>query len=144
MIESAILIGDFNSHPAFVQKIADAAKSLHLFQNVDQFLKSGPLSSEMILVSQQWSDEYTAADVSALLAACPLARIIVCQQEWCASDGRTRRLWPPAVCSPIGHWELRLEAELDVISGRRPPLPLTAGLEEIFAFDHAPRVTAQS
>lgn len=90
----------------------------------------------LVLVFQQHPDEYPRSQILGLIDRFPAARLVVCQGPWCASYGRTRDGWPPAVCVP---WEQvigRLDRELEVLAGRRPPLPLTAGLDEIFAFDH--------
>ena len=47
---------------------------------------------------------------------------------------RSRSDWPAAVVVDAGAFEQRLEMETQVLQGKRPPLPITAGLEEIAAF----------
>ncbi|MCA9079997.1 MAG: hypothetical protein KDA58_05530 [Planctomycetaceae bacterium] len=90
---------------------------------------------DLVLVCQHWSDEYRTDEVEQLLATCPLARVICCYGPWCASDGRTRNVWPLALRVPVEQAAMRIEAERLVALGLRAPLPCTATVEEIFAFD---------
>ncbi len=90
---------------------------------------------DLVLVCQHWPEEYRADEVERLLESLPLARIVCSYGPWCGSDGRTRTIWPAALRVPAERAASRILAELDVISGRRMPLPRTAGLEEVFAFD---------
>jgi hypothetical protein len=92
---------------------------------------------ELVLVCQHWSDEFTTQDVHCLIARYPLARLVCCYGPWCASDGRTRDIWPLAVRVPTDAAPDRIRRELDVLAGRRRPLPLTASRDEIFLFDNA-------
>jgi hypothetical protein len=96
---------------------------------------SGDFLPDLILACQHWPDEYTAAEVELLIARFPLARIVCCYGPWCVSDGRTRNYWPAAVRVPIEVAPDRIRLESRVIAGEIPPLPLTAGLDEVFAFD---------
>lgn len=90
---------------------------------------------DLIVVLQHWPDEFGVSDFHRLLHQFPLSRMIVCQGEWCAASGRTRCVWPPAVMVADAVFESRLLRERDVIRGRRAPLPLTATIDEVFAFD---------
>jgi hypothetical protein len=91
---------------------------------------------DLAVVCQSWSDEHAAADVEWLLTAFPLARVVCCSGEWCASDGRRRSVWPGAVRVPAWQIAQRLRTELRVLAGKVPPLPLTAGRDEVFAGEH--------
>ncbi len=64
----------------------------------------------------------------------PLARLVCCYGPWCASDGRTRDIWPLAVRVPVDAAAERIRRELEVLSGRRQPLPLTASRDEDLSF----------
>lgn len=101
---------------------------------------------DLVVVLQNWPDEYSRRDIEALIAASPLARIVCCYGAWCDSDGRTRTLWPPAVRVSTLAATLRLQHELELLRGGRcgPVLPLTGGREEIFAYDHSQPVAATS
>jgi len=90
---------------------------------------------ELVIVCQHWPNEYTSADVRKLLTAFPLARLVCCYGPWCASDGRTRDIWPLSVRVPAEFAVRRIDIELEVMAGTRPPLPLTASRDEIFLFD---------
>jgi hypothetical protein len=98
-------------------------------------------SADLIVVAQSWSDQYTPADVAALLSAAPLARILCVYGRWCDSDGRTRDIWPLAVRVPAEEFETRLRRELEVLERTLPPLPLTASRTEIFAARLPPAAT---
>lgn len=90
--------------------------------------------ADLLIVIQQWPDEYTSADVSRLLALMPLSRLVCCYGPWCESDGRNRDIWPLAARVPQRDAEARIRLELSVLRGQLAPLPLTAGRDEIFAF----------
>jgi hypothetical protein len=89
---------------------------------------------DLVIVVQQWSDEYRADEVEELLAALPLARICCAYGPLCRSDGRTRSQWPIALRVPQEELPARLKQEVAVLKGELQPLPRTAGYEEIFAF----------
>lgn len=94
-------------------------------------------SSDLCVVFQSWPDEIPVRTAHALIAACSAGRLICCQGAWCASAGRTRATWPPAVCVPIEQLASRIAFELDVLAGRHPPLPATASRDEAFAAHYA-------
>lgn len=98
-------------------------------------LSSSDWQPDLVAVCQHWPDEFPPSDVDRLFRALPLARFVVYYGPWCASDGRTRSVWPLAVRIPVGEAENRLRRELEVLRGHRPPLPLTASRDEIFLFD---------
>ncbi len=90
---------------------------------------------DLLLVHQQWPDQYSAADVDRLLRLTPLSRLICCYGSWCEADGRSRDIWPPAARVPLQRLSTRIRLELKVLRGELPPLPLTAGRDETFVFD---------
>jgi hypothetical protein len=90
---------------------------------------------DLMIICQHWPDEFTTVEVHQLLAAFPLARLICCYGPWCASDGRTRDVWPLAIRVEAHCAARRIDLELEVLAGSRWPLPLTASRDEIFLFD---------
>ena len=102
---------------------------------------SGPASCDLTaagfadlrIVCQSWPDEFSPAEVRRIVTASATSRLICVYGAWCMSDGRTRSLWPQAVRVPVTEFASRLQLELDVITGRAIPLPLTAARDECFA-----------
>lgn len=92
---------------------------------------------EVAVICQGHPDEFSDHDVSKLLNALPLARLIICYGPWCNADGRRRDTWPLAVRVPHHAFAQRLSRELDILSGTLDPLPLTAGRDEIASADFA-------
>jgi len=97
---------------------------------------------DLVVVCQNWPDEFSADDVLGLIRLFPLARIICCFGVWCDSDGRTRAAWPLAVRVPAVAAESRIGCELAWLNHAAPvgaaaPLPLTASRREIFEHDFA-------
>jgi hypothetical protein len=90
---------------------------------------------DLIVVCQQWPDEFTEQDVRRLFTLYPLARLTCCYALWCESDGRNRDIWPHSVRVPVRCAAARIGRELEVIAGTTQPLPLTASRDEIFLFD---------
>jgi hypothetical protein len=93
-------------------------------------------SADLAVVCLNHPDEFSSREAERHLAAAPLARWVVCRSTWCESLGRTRDVWPFAVHVPARLAPGRLDAELAVIRGDRPPLPLTASRDETWEFDH--------
>lgn len=135
MIDAALLIGRTEGMEETVSLLLPRARCVRYFHSSEDAVAAG-VTVPLAVVLQHWSDEFAPDEVLQLLAACTLTRLIVCQGPWCASDGRTRQVWPAAVCVPASGFAARLEREISVIAGRVRPLPWTAGLDEIFAFDH--------
>lgn len=90
---------------------------------------------DLVIALQSWPDEFSRAAVEEAIARFPLARFVCCYGAWCASDGRTRAIWPPGARVPVETAPARIARELAVIRGELPPLPLTASRDELFAFD---------
>jgi hypothetical protein len=137
-VTQVLLIGNAESpemRPAIeaVKRLAPAAE----IRSVESFTgaSSGDLQPDLVVVCQHWPDEFPPAEVGRLFRECPLARFVVCYGPWCASDGRTRAIWPLAVRVPANEADDRLRLELDVLGGERAPLPLTASRDEVFVFD---------
>jgi hypothetical protein len=104
-------------------------------EDAAQQFGSGDWHPDLVVVCQHWPDEFPFSEVDRLFRAFPLARSVVAYGAWCASDGRTRSIWPLAVRVPVSEVEDRLRRELEVVRGTRSPLPLTASRDEIFLFD---------
>jgi hypothetical protein len=101
--------------------------------------------ADLVVVCQNWPDEFLEADVKQLLSLFPLARWICCFGVWCESDGRNRDVWPLAIRTPARNAEGRIRRELAVLQGTHPVLPLTASRDETYEFDSAvgyPKTTA--
>lgn len=92
---------------------------------------------DVVIVCQSWPDEFSAAEVAMSLGRWPLALWVCCYGAWCASDGRTRSIWPISVRVPIDEATGRLQHVWQILTQQRgEPLPLTASRDEAFAFDH--------
>ena len=92
---------------------------------------------DLVIVCQSWPDEFPAAEVTTALGRWPLVMWVCCYGAWCASDGRTRSIWPISVRVPIDEAENRLNHVWRVLTEQRDePLPLTASRDEAFEFDH--------
>ena len=105
--------------------IADAAEPAHGQES----------EPDLVVVCQNWPDEFPAGMVQQLLARYPLARWICCYGAWCESDGRNRDIWPTAVRVPACRAATRIAHELTVLCGETSPLPLTASRDEVFAYE---------
>ncbi len=92
---------------------------------------------DLVIVCQSWPEEFSAAEVTTSLGRWPLALWVCCYGAWCASDGRTRSIWPISVRVPVDEAECRLNHVWRVLTEQRnEPLPLTASRDEAFEFDH--------
>lgn len=89
---------------------------------------------DLAIILQHWPDEFTAEEIRTALSRWPLTRWLCCHGPWCASDGRTRQIWPPALRVTTDDLESRLAGELRTLRGELSPLPATAALDEVFAF----------
>ena len=124
---------------------AAEARSVRSIAEAAERCGHGGWHPDLVVVWQHWPDEFSPSEVDRLFRKFPLARFICCYGAWCASDGRTRSIWPLAVRVPLSEAEDRLCRELAVLRGELAPLPLTASRDEIFAFDtsEATRGTAR-
>lgn len=141
-----MMLGDFRTAEmaSADRAIADYAESVEV-RRVDgigeavRCIGEQDWTADLVVIAHNWSNEYNPSDVGRLLQAVPLARWICCYGPWCESDGRSHDVWPPAVRVPARLFEGRLRRELAVLRGEIEALPLTAGRDEIFAFDHPGR-----
>jgi hypothetical protein len=136
-VETLLLIGRTTGQEDFVTLCTRQARVVRFCQTLDECLDCDH-SASLIVILQHWPDEFPRHSVQAFLANYPVSRLMVCLDAWCASYGRTRGDWPPAVCVFPELWASRLQKEVLILAGKLPPLPWTAGLDEIFAFDQLP------
>jgi hypothetical protein len=121
-----------------VEELAGATGDVRSAANVSEAVatcSSELWDPDLVIVCQLWPDEFRAVEVVQLLEAFPLARLICCYGSWCASDGRTRDIWPLSIRVPAARAARRIDLEIEVLAGSRWPLPLTASRDEIFLFD---------
>jgi hypothetical protein len=123
-----------------VEKLVETRCDAHFLKGIPQSAV-GPAGEDwfpdLVIACQHWPDEYTERDVLRLIGLFPLARIACCYGPWCQADGRRRDIWPLAVRVPVELAAERIDRELEVLAGRRRPLPLTASRDEVFLFDAA-------
>lgn len=99
---------------------------------------------DLIVVCQEWSDQYSAEFVDGLITSQPLATLVCVHGAWCAADGRSRDMWPLSVRVPFWRAAARLRAVLAAhAKGDVAALPYTASRHEIFAADYAPTVDSR-
>ena len=118
--------------PKNIQTVSDVETASRLSSEQTWF-------ADLVVVCQNWPDEFSKADVQQLLSLFPLARWVCCFGVWCESDGRNRDLWPPAIRTPARNAEARIRRELAVLKDTHPALPLTASRDETYEFDCAVR-----
>jgi len=135
MIDSLLLIGRPTGMEEIVASVLQRSSSSRVFLQLSAALNI-PEPVSWIIVLQHWPDEYEEQEIRRLLETFPLARFTVIQGPWCLSERRNRGSWPAAICVRSTQAVARLDREVEVLTGKRAPLPWTAGLDEIFAFDH--------
>lgn len=133
------MIGQTNGMEAAVSCFLSSCQNAAYYRDLQEFLQQSEVDPQLILVLQQWPDEFRSSEIQQLLSQFPVSRLICCYSQWCASMGRSRNDWPPAVCIPLENAVNRIDAEVQVICGKRTPLDRTAGLDELFEFDHSPK-----
>lgn len=99
---------------------------------------------DLLLVSQDWPDQFSEDDVESLIDGFPLSRLVVVFGRWCDSDGRTRQVWPNACRVPIEAASPRILTELQTVLDNSPPVPRTADRGEVFGFDYGNAVRPRS
>lgn len=130
-----IILGEF-ARAEFApvrQAIDELCAGAHRQERGASDLQQGMGCADLWIVCQSWPDEFAPSTIRRIIDAGAASRLICAYGAWCASDGRTRDVWPPAVRVPIGEFHRRLAFELEVVAGRRAPLPLTAARDEQFA-----------
>jgi hypothetical protein len=135
MIDSLLVIGREQGMEEVSNSLIRVARHVHRAPTMAAAV-IGASPAELILVLQHDPDEYSRSEVRSLLENFPISRLIVCESAWCASAGRTRQVWPAAVRVSLAAAPRRIQQELEILAGQRAPLPWTAGLDEIFSFDH--------
>ncbi|MCH7988021.1 MAG: hypothetical protein IID46_02600 [Planctomycetes bacterium] len=138
--EMQAVVASLRNHvsPGNILSVSDSETASRLVSEENWF-------ADLVVVCQNWPDEFSEADVQQLLSLFPLARWICCFGVWCESDGRNRDIWPLAIRTPARNAEARIRRELDVLQGTHPVLPLTASRDETYEFDSAgpfPKTTA--
>lgn len=130
--EMQAVVASVRTHvsPRNIQSVSDVETASRLVSEQNWF-------ADLVVVCQNWPDEFSHAEVQQLLSLFPLARWVCCFGVWCESDGRNRDIWPPAVRIPARNAEARIRRELAVLKGDETPLPLTASRDEIYEFDYA-------
>jgi hypothetical protein len=93
--------------------------------------------SALVCIALDHPDQFAGEDVRRFLAAFPGSRILCVRFPWCASMLRSRTDWPAAVVVDADAFESRVENEKQVLQGKKAPLPITAGLEEVAAFNRS-------
>lgn len=94
------------------------------------------LEADIIIVFQDFSDQYGAKTVNRLIGQTLGRRLFCCYGPWCASDGRTHDIWPTALRIPSDQFREFLDHELSLLAAGAAPLPPTASGEELFARWH--------
>ena len=124
-------IQELLNHP---QLVITQYKSLLHFLNQD-FSTTNAAEPELIVITQNFSDQFCPTEIDQLLSKHPISRILSVYGPLSVSDGRTRDLWPHSLRIP--HWKLsqRIEQELAVLTGNAPAIPLTATREETAHFE---------
>jgi hypothetical protein len=120
--------------------VAELACSLpraetHRFGTPGDATRSRAPAPDLVVVVQHRPAEFSRRDAADLLGSQPLARFVVALGPWCASHGRSERLWPEAVTVWLPNAPSRLRGEAERLLASDPPLPLTAGREELILSD---------
>ncbi len=140
-IQSAIVGQQESTHWACVFPIIKRALSqqpLREFSGFPELIESasaGEFFPDLVVVCQEYRDEFAPEIVQQALAVLPLARWICVLGAWCESEGRHGSHWPDAVRLRSPFLETRLALEIEVLQGRQTALTFTAAREEIFEFD---------
>ena len=107
----------------------------HRFGTPGDAIRSRTSAPDLVVVVQHRPAEFSRRDATALLGSQPLARFVVALGPWCASHGRSERLWPEAVTVSLRNAPPRLRREALRLLASEPPLPLTAGRDELLLAD---------
>jgi hypothetical protein len=133
---NAVLVGAESSRGELSPVLSRAGFSLRELADLPG-AGDGP---SLVCIALDHPDQFAGDDVRRFLATAVGARIICVRFPWCASMLRSRCDWPAAVVVDVAEFEKRLDNEKQVLLGKRPPLPITAGLEEVAAFNRAARL----
>ncbi|QDU50078.1 hypothetical protein [Gimesia panareensis] len=97
-------------------------------------LDAQTVQPELVLICQNWPDEFSGQTLTELVRRFPVSRFLCCFSVWCEADGRTRNQWPVSIRVPARAADFRIRQEAEVIRGTAPAYPLTAGRDEIFQY----------
>ena len=117
---------------------------INAYEDVEQFrtefnnqsTEIEQLSPDMVIVVQEYPEQYSPPEVEELLGLNPLTRWICCLGPWSESEGRNGEVWPIAVCVTIDRLISRLKSEIEVVSHHKTVLPITASRNERFLFEN--------
>jgi hypothetical protein len=122
-----------------IERLGNSAESGFALCDVEEFRRDASAgdvpSPDVLVILQDWPDQYRAGDVLEIWTRWPLARVVVAYGPWCGSDGRTRDIWPLAWRVPRESLAERLAAAFAVVRGDRAPLPATADRDEAFLWN---------
>ncbi|MDF1743263.1 MAG: hypothetical protein P1V19_06180 [Gimesia sp.] len=141
--EFVLILG--NSQTLEMSPVLDAVSKICQKVRIADFSCLNANSTEvespgLIVICQNWSDEFSRNDWNDLVKRFPISRFVCCYGVWCESDGRTREVWPLSTRVPARYARIRIQQEWDIVQGKENAFPLTAGRDEIFQL----QVTAES
>lgn len=134
-----VVIGDRTDRQfdAILQRISpDRITLLAEFSTVANALESGigeSLRPDLLIVLQQYSDQYDPSDVSVLIGRMLFGRVLCCYGPWCLSEGRTHDVWPISTRVPAASAPQVIDQELRALADGTDPLLPMAAAEEVFA-----------
>lgn len=91
----------------------------------------------LVVLAANTSSSWSQTELADLWNRLPLARWIVVHDGLTASALRHDSRFPAACCVPRERLLPRLQREMAILAGRGEPLPLTAGLDEVFVWEAA-------
>lgn len=97
-------------------------------------LKTQAINPMLVLICQNWPDEFSERTLTELVRRFPVSRFLCCYSVWCEADGRTRKQWPVGIRVPARAADFRIQQEKRIIQGTASPYPLTVGRDEIFEY----------
>ncbi|QDT89367.1 ANTAR domain-containing protein [Gimesia algae] len=119
-----------------VREICSEAQILEISRM--ELIPSVNVNPDLIIVCQNWPDEYETHILDDLVSRFPLSRFVCCFGVWCESDGRTRATWPFSIRVPARSAATRIQREWEIIKSDAQVFPLTAGRDEIFLWESSP------
>ncbi|WP_298868633.1 hypothetical protein [uncultured Gimesia sp.] len=126
-----------NSQTTEMNAVLDAVSQICQMVRISDLSCLNAISTEiecpgLIVICQNWSDEFSRDDWNDLVKRFPISRFVCCYGVWCESDGRTRDVWPLSTRVPARCARVRIQQEWDIVKGKENAFPLTAGRDEIF------------
>ncbi|MCA9005357.1 MAG: hypothetical protein KDA70_08775 [Planctomycetaceae bacterium] len=127
------LTPEMDSVVSSVREICSEARILEI-SGMD-LIPTVNVTPDLIIVCQNWPDEYGPHILDDLVSRFPLSRFVCCYGVWCESDGRTRSIWPFSIRVPARSAASRIQREMEIIESHAQVFPLTAGRDEIFLWE---------